>query len=677
MLIEFIRIENWRSFYGANDFTVSTDPDRNVTLIRAENGVGKTSLLAAINWCFFGILPAESEFENPGKLVNDFATERDEVTRTTVQIDFQHDGKLYRAARIYDQNSETASGLRLSEIIDGGEVPSTKAQPDRFINSVIPREMAPHFFFYGEATSRYTGSTGAKKFGAAVKGILGSTVARMALEDLKKAMQEYNKQASDNTSQEAQQAEHDIEKAEENLAAARERVQKFDAEIDAADARVDKLNQQLAGTQPAKEKQARRTKLESRLNALESERSKVHERAQSWMQNFATAILSEELVSETFTVVNAEETRGKIPAPYDEKIVNEILEDGMCICGTKVIKGTKEYESIKALLNTAGDQTVMSRVISTNAALGRLQEKARAAWTTYERNQSDLKKNENEINLLEADILEISKELAANPITDIAEKEAARERAKSQRSAAHRNRAEVQSAISANERQKAACIARRDELVMKSINARRFVKRARLAAALTARLSNRLSAEEEAAREAIERDIDAIVQKFMRKPATVKLDRDYQLRLYDDRGIESAKSTGENQLLGLAFTGAIARYAKEREGKLDDILLPGTVAPLVVDSPFGHLDPLYRRGVAEFLPSLASQVILLVSTSQASDAVMSTLADKVGEEYILTRHNLSDGANKQEEVVEIRGSTYELTHYNSEFNGTTISWVRR
>lgn len=677
MLMEFIRIENWRSFYGINDVTISIDPIRNVTLIRAENGVGKTSLLAAINWCFFGILPSESEFENPRKLVNDFATERNGVTRTTVQVDFQHDRKRYRAVRSYDQNTETASSLKLSDIIDGGEVPSSRPQPDRFINSVIPREMAPHFFFYGEATSRYTGSTGAQKFGAAVKGILGSTVARMALDDLKKAMQEYNKQAADNTSQEAQQAERDIEKAEDEIAAARDRLQKLEAEIDAADARVDKLNQELAGTQPAKEKQAQRTKLESRLVSSENDRAKAQQRAQSWIQSYSTAVLSEELVAETFAVVNAEETRGKIPAPYDEKIVKEILEDGVCICGTRVVQGTKEYESIKSLLNTAGDQTVMSRVMSTNAALGRLQEKAKVAWGVYERNQSELKKIESEIKVLEADILEISRDLAANPIADIAEKEAARERAKSQRNAAQQKKFAAQTAISNYERLKASCIARRDELVMKSNNARRFVKRARLAAALTARLSNRLMTEEEAAREAIERDIDSIVQKFMRKPATVKLDRDYQLRLYDDRGNESAKSTGENQLLGLAFTGAIARYAKDREGQVYDILLPGTVAPLVVDSPFGHLDPLYRRGVAEFLPSLASQVVLLVSTSQASEAVMSKLADKVGEEYVLTRHNVSDGANKQEEAVEIRGTTYELTRYSSEFNGTTIGWVRQ
>ena len=65
MKIEFMRLENWRSFHGLNELWFATDPKKNVTLIRAENGVGKTSLLAALNWCFFNILPSEAEFENP------------------------------------------------------------------------------------------------------------------------------------------------------------------------------------------------------------------------------------------------------------------------------------------------------------------------------------------------------------------------------------------------------------------------------------------------------------------------------------------------------------------------------------------------------------------------------------------------------------------------------------
>ncbi|MFG6592644.1 AAA family ATPase [Sulfitobacter sp. 1A12157] len=672
MILEFIRIKNWRSFYGENDLWVSTDPLKNVTLIRAENGVGKTSLLAAINWCFFGILPSENEFENPTKLVNEFSIEADGASKAQVQIDFIHDGRTYRASRTYDQRTETTNPLALSEILDGGEVPTSKARPDRFINSVIPREMAPHFFFYGEATSRYTGSSGAKKFGEAVKGILGSTVARMALGDLQKAFRDYNKQAADNTGSQAQDIESQIVTVDGRIASAEEQLGKLETEISAADSRIERLNQELAGAEPTKKAQKIRAGLEAQIKLKETHKSKAEDRSQKWFQRYSTAILAEELVREANKVISQEDTRGKLPAPYDQKFVDEILEDENCICGRPFEKGSIEFEKIKSLLDTAGDQAVMSRVMSTTSALGNLSAKAENAWVDYERNNEELKTLTGEVARLDSDLLEISKELSENPLTDISEKEAARSRAITQKRQAEARTIELKTAINSYETQKNNLKLQLNQLTEKSEAARRYVKRAQLSAALTNRLEERLKREEENARSAIEREIDEIVQKFMRKPAKVSLDRNYQLLLLDERQTEVAKSTGENQLLGLAFTGAIAKYAKERENDNDDILLPGTVAPLVVDSPFGHLDPLYRGSVAEFLPKLASQVILLVSTSQASDAVMASLGKKIGSEYVLTRHNRSEQKNKVSETLEIRGKSYDLTKYNSEIEGTCI-----
>lgn len=676
MRIEFIRLENWRSFYGENDFFVSMDDEKNITLIRAENGVGKTSLLAAINWCFFKILPNISEFEDPDRLVNKFAEANDGATTTTVSIDFEHEGKIYRASRTYNQAQGETLPLRLCEINNGAEVPSSKDRPDRFMNSVIPEEMAPHFFFYGEATSRYTGPSGARKFGEAVKDILGSTVARMALSDLTKAMGDYKKQASDNTNKEAQHAEAEIEKAEERIAHYNEQVSKLDREIEISEERIDRLNLELANTKPAKDAQIRRSKIEAQLQRKEEEKAKALSRQQSWMRNFATALLSEELVAEAEKVIESEETRRKLPAPYDKKFVDELLEDGICICGAKIEENSVEHEKISSLLETAGDQVVMSRVMTTSNALGRLEEKSRSAWSDHERNNDELQRLEGDIRRLDADLEDISKELKENPVEDIAEKEALRERAKTDRRNAQNRRSECQTNVHLFERQKAEAEKRRDELVQKSEAAKRYVKRAQLAAALTARLQARLEEEEEAARTAIEADIDDIVQRVMRKRVRISLDKNYQLKLFDEDGVEVAKSTGENQLLGLAFTGAIAKYAKERRDKVDDILLPGTIAPLVVDSPFGHLDPVYRSGVAEFLPKLASQVILLVSTSQASDVVLDEIGPRIEHEYILTRHNRDEGKGKAEETISIRDKTYNLTVYGSEVDGTLITEVR-
>jgi DNA sulfur modification protein DndD len=158
----------------------------------------------------------------------------------------------------------------------------------------------------------------------------------------------------------------------------------------------------------------------------------------------------------------------------------------------------------------------------------------------------------------------------------------------------------------------------------------------------------------------------------MRKQLTVEIDKNYRLKVKDENGNIAANSTGEKQMLGLAFTGAITAFAKDREAEESDILLSGTEAPLVVDSPFGHLDPHYRKGVANFLPKMASQVVLLLSTSQASSEVLEELGDKIGNQYILTRFEAAPAGDRAEETVVINGQTKTLTKYDHDFTGTQI-----
>ena len=70
---------------------------------------------------------------------------------------------------------------------------------------------------------------------------------------------------------------------------------------------------------------------------------------------------------------------------------------------------------------------------------------------------------------------------------------------------------------------------------------------------------------------------------------------DYGISLVNQAGTQLPKSSGENQLLGLAFTAALVEFARVRQNADDYRLLRGTVAPLVLDSPFGQLDEDYRR----------------------------------------------------------------------------------
>ena len=68
MKLNYLFVENFRSFYGENVLNFSTDSEKNTTIIFAPNGFGKTNLLNAILWCFHNKF--SPSFKDPSNLLN-------------------------------------------------------------------------------------------------------------------------------------------------------------------------------------------------------------------------------------------------------------------------------------------------------------------------------------------------------------------------------------------------------------------------------------------------------------------------------------------------------------------------------------------------------------------------------------------------------------------------------
>ncbi|MBK6751647.1 MAG: AAA family ATPase [Acidobacteria bacterium] len=102
MIIRKISLENFRQFYGTQELDFSTSTEKNVTLIHAENGFGKTTLLNAVLWTFFH--QTTTKFEKPDEIVN-YEAVRERTKYAKVSVEFQHESKLYEATRIHDDES--------------------------------------------------------------------------------------------------------------------------------------------------------------------------------------------------------------------------------------------------------------------------------------------------------------------------------------------------------------------------------------------------------------------------------------------------------------------------------------------------------------------------------------------------------------------------------------------
>ncbi len=99
MLIKSLKMLNFRQFKGTTKVDFSCDQEKNVTIILGDNTYGKTTLLQAFNWCFYGF----AQFDhNPNMLLNyevgsDMAN--GDVQNVEVEITLLHEDLEYYVSR--------------------------------------------------------------------------------------------------------------------------------------------------------------------------------------------------------------------------------------------------------------------------------------------------------------------------------------------------------------------------------------------------------------------------------------------------------------------------------------------------------------------------------------------------------------------------------------------------
>lgn len=51
---ERLELNNYRYYYGEQELVFSTTPEKNVVVIKGDNGAGKSNILNAMTWCLYG-----------------------------------------------------------------------------------------------------------------------------------------------------------------------------------------------------------------------------------------------------------------------------------------------------------------------------------------------------------------------------------------------------------------------------------------------------------------------------------------------------------------------------------------------------------------------------------------------------------------------------------------------
>ena len=655
MILEKLVIENFRQFHGVQEITFSTLKRKNVTVIHAENGFGKTALLNALLWGFYGDKGLTEKLENPESIINEAMAHsggdpRDIEARVTVL--FKNDEQKYtltRSLTLTQQRNDWKKARVELEVQRDGETYQFE-RPDWQIEMLMPLGISKFLFFDGEGIEHLAMRKNAKDITDAIHQMLGLKLLQKTIDDLTHAnvRGKLAKELRDHTDEETIQLIDREKKLHDEIKAIRA---SLDANADNQEANVresEAINAKLAANREARDLQQKRELLEAEKLTLTESLRVLTQKLSAAISEDGYTLFADELVLKGRQITMRLRQEGKMPARVLNTFIEDLLKSAECICGTHLQPGSSMRERVEALLTIAGDQHFNNAVGALDNAIGLIEgigSNMRGLVLDGRRQREEIKA---QIRSADLALEEIREKLGGKEDEEVHELEKAREKRKLEERELLRVEVKLEGDISVREAE------------LETI--RRQIESSEQEAAVAAKAQRRLAAVDESVillrtildhemrdlRTVLNDEIALHFRKIIVKDYWAELSEDFILRVKKridtadaEVHVEVGKSGGEAQITALVFVASLVALARRR-AELPTILkeLEGGEYPMVMDSPFGQLGDKYRSGVAEWIPSLAPQVIILVTSTQYKGTVEETLTerDRVGRRYLLVYH---------------------------------------
>jgi DNA sulfur modification protein DndD len=683
MKLTTIRLCNFRQFYGETpEIHIATDDERNTTIIHGNNGAGKTTILNAFTWVLYEKFTAA--FAESQQLVNKRAIAEADVGTAIdswVEVAWEHDGKRYRAKRMcraYKQ--ETGVNLVNNELLylyigdADGKWLHPQQPPDEIIGRILPASLHQYFFFDGERIEQIVRQDKRLEIAEATKILLGVEVLNRSIKHLaeaKKTLETELAQIGDTTTK-------DLLKSQQQCQQEIDRIEQRQAEITQEIANFKQIEQEidryLLELTAAKATQLQRQELERTKATHQTQLRQAQTAIKQLISTQAHTVLLTDLTQDFQTIVGELRDRGELNQGISREFLSQLLQQQNCLCGTKLSPKTSAYIQVQNWLSRASIAVIEETTMRLITQVEDLQTKGLDFWKSIDLQQQIVSSTRSEISQLELKIDNLELQLRQDTNIEIS----------SLQKRLDDIEVKVRDLILSQGQNKQQIIhlegqiqSLAKQIAKQQTNLDRqnlAHRRLQVATTAIAELTTIRHQQEQQFRLDLEQRVQQIFQTISVTPYLPKITEKYELMLVENtRGVETtvAASTGENQILSLSFIGGIIdRVRTWSEQKLLAVPESNTF-PIVMDSPFGSLDRISRRQIAQILPQLANQLVVLVTKTQWRDEVETQMQPKIGRQYLLTYY--TSKLDCPEDYLEINNTRYPLIkHSPNDFDYTEI-----
>jgi DNA sulfur modification protein DndD len=660
MIIERLIIENFRQFHGRQEIEFATGKKKNVTVIHAENGFGKTALLNALLWGFYGQDGLTEDLPKPEHILHDglasSATDESEAT-ATVEFTFRNGDEHFRVTRsltlLQQADDPKKSKLELEiQTVEGQTLHSSGRDAQLKLNELMPEGISPFLFFNGERIDHFAMDRNSAKITDAIHQMLGLDILRRTIEDLQhgnvrgKLLKELKDHTDDETVKlidQEQQLLAEITEVKQRLAAC-------EANEAANEASLEAVKASLQANQVARELQSERMKLEAELKEVLKRLTELSQRLTVRIAEDGYTLFAETLVKSGEDIAKRLRAENKIPARVLNSFIDDLLKAKKCICGCELVEGSPPFEAVKKALTTAGDQNFNNAVGQLDNSIGVIKGAIANTRDALRQGITDRAELRQRRGSLEAQIEEISTKLGNKDDDKVQDLESKRIELAEKQKLLGREHGRFQSGVEEKTKQLQSVQQQIKDKKQKAEVAAKAQRRLNLVDETIETLERVLTFEREDLRQELGEEIERHFNKVKLKPDHyLELTPDFRLVLTKKMSggkngpvhLNVAHSTGERQVMSLVFIASLVALARRRE-ELPTILkdVEGGSYPMVMDSPFGQLGDEFRAGISNWIPQLAPQVIILVSSSQYRGEVERELnqTGRVGKRFLLAYH---------------------------------------
>lgn len=652
MQIDYVEIENYRQYKEEKiDFSLGTADKKGVTVIKGDNGAGKSNLLNAITWCLYEQELHIDEEDNEGLPVPSTIAlaEAEEGDKCEVRVEVEmkdesgnrHNFERVKVFRKSGANSvqeiEGPGGFTYEKEVNNDM--KIQSDPEYIRDRSLPEGIMEYFFFDGEQLNKYFKSSSGQKIKGAVFDVSQIQVLENALFHLRKRKKEYLDKA-DELSPEVEEIRDNLNEIEENLEEAEEAYDEKVKERDELRKKKEDLKEKLEGHPDAQKLEKEKQSLEDQREKFEDKLETAEERKRKELIEDGPYILAGDAIKTAIENIKEKKEKGAIPPKYRKEFIEDLLDSKDCICGRGLEKGSDHREDVKEYLEKASDlNDLEEQLIEGHATLkNKLSEVLRSfeedqnQYNTHIEDWKDqLKKTNEEIEDIESqlrnadkdEIKRMQRELdqVESELNNVNE-EVAEKKIQKEKLEGDLKDEEIELDEELNKEDKYADINNINEFCKEAESVGKEIKEEIMSKV----------------REDIEEKTEKWFFELLWKNETyqsVDIDEDYNISVEDQGGWSAlgTLSKGETQSLALSFMTSVNNVS-------------GFNAPLVIDTPLGRIDPSIKRSISAKIPEMMKdrQLTLLVTGSEYTQEVKEELRDHVGEEYEVEFKEHSSGS---------------------------------